>query len=62
MKPSFLDIASEAARKERQMEYKEAGTLWNKALFLARHDSNADYCYHRANFCLGSQFTRKKGG
>ncbi|MGG5962604.1 ANR family transcriptional regulator [Salmonella enterica] len=60
MRENFLDIALQAARKERQHEYKEAGELWKKALFLTRKNVNADYCRLRADFCLNSIFTRKR--
>ncbi|EAA7556248.1 ANR family transcriptional regulator [Salmonella enterica] len=58
MKIKFMDITRQAAELERQSVFKEAGQLWNKALFVARHDVNAEYCRHRAEFCLSSMFTR----
>lgn len=60
MNARFLDIARQAAIKERYHEYKEAGELWKKALFLTRKNVNADYCRCRADFCLSSIFTRKR--
>ncbi|MGG6055885.1 ANR family transcriptional regulator [Salmonella enterica] len=55
-----MDITRQAAIKERYHEYKEAGELWEKAMFLARNSVNADYCRLRADFCLNSIFTRKR--
>ncbi|ECQ8983248.1 ANR family transcriptional regulator [Salmonella enterica subsp. enterica] len=58
MNIKFLDITRQAADMERQRAFQEAGELWNKALFVARRDANAEYCRHRAEFCLSSMFTR----
>lgn len=60
MNARFMDITRQAAIKERYHEYKEAGELWEKAMFLARNSVNADYCRLRADFCLNSIFTRKR--
>ncbi|EBH8951337.1 ANR family transcriptional regulator [Salmonella enterica] len=58
MNIKFLDITRQAADMERQRAFQEAGQLWKKALFVARRDANAEYCRHRAEFCLTSMFTR----
>lgn len=58
MKIKFMDTARQAAALERQREFKQAGHLWNQALFAARNDVNAEYCRFRADFCLSSMFTR----
>lgn len=60
MRENFLDIALQAARKERQHQYKEAGELWIKAMFLTSKNLNADYCRLRSDFCRNSIFTRKR--
>ncbi|EJA5988509.1 ANR family transcriptional regulator [Salmonella enterica] len=60
MRERFRDIARQAADKERQWEYKEAGELWKKALFLAKKNPNVDHCRLRADFCLNSMFTRRR--
>lgn len=59
MKENFRDIAMQAVTKEHQHKYREAGHLWNRALFLAKNNLNVDYCRCRADFCLNSHFTRK---
>ncbi|EBW6363842.1 hypothetical protein DPU24_24155 [Salmonella enterica subsp. enterica serovar Oranienburg] len=60
MSSKFIDMALQAAIKEQQREYKEAGELWKKAVFLTKRHLNADYCRCRADFCLNSIFTRIK--
>ncbi|HGB5536562.1 TPA: ANR family transcriptional regulator, partial [Salmonella enterica subsp. diarizonae serovar 61:r:-] len=54
----FMEIAGQAADMERMRAFKQAGRLWNQALFAARNDVNAEYCRHRADFCLCSMYTR----
>lgn len=58
MKIPFIETTRQAADLERQRKFQEAGILWNKALLVVRCKSNAEYCRHRANFCLSSLFTR----
>ncbi|EBI6201071.1 ANR family transcriptional regulator [Salmonella enterica subsp. enterica serovar Infantis] len=58
MKIRFIEITRRAADLERQRAFQQAGQLWNKALFVARRDANAEYCRRRADFCLSSMFTR----
>lgn len=59
VKVKFMETARQAADMERQREFKQAGQLWNQALFVARNDVNAEYCRLRADFCLSSMFTRQ---
>lgn len=58
MKKTFIYTARQAADMERMKEFRQAGQLWNQALFVARSDVNAEYCRLRADFCLSSMFTR----
>ncbi|EJO2707921.1 ANR family transcriptional regulator [Salmonella enterica] len=58
MKIKFLEITRQAADLEHQRAFQDAGQLWNKALFVARRDANAEYCRRRADYCLSSMFTR----
>lgn len=59
MKMKFMEMTQQAADMERLRAFKQAGELWKQALFMARNDTNAEYCRLRADFCLSSMFTRQ---
>lgn len=48
---SFKNITTNAAQAERDGHYKEAGRLWQEALFLAKKEDNKRWITSRAEFC-----------